>query len=370
MKNILFSFTILLLILFFTSSCEDTFTTTVDVDLPETENRIVLNCIYNDTTNFRVFVYRSQDVLQDVEDFETIDDAIVQLYGDGALMETLNKFISIDTVYDNFGNQVAKETTYYASNTIAQQGMVYTLKASAEGFEDVEAVSTIPTNIEINNSSVEIIQEFPDGWEPGYSTYRLSIDFDDPANKEDYYFIDLSFTRTIDKEGIAIYLEEIIAQSPNGELPDSLIWMPDFLEYVNAYESNNVCFVSSDPSLQEASQFDEVEIGGEAVAYFCDFTIFSDNLFDGENKKISLETEESFGSYFGVDFLNDFVSTAIQLKYGTVSRDFALYQKSALFQSYNEGNFFAEPIQVYTNVENGFGIFAGYSFNTLDIAVE
>jgi hypothetical protein len=47
----------------------------------------------------------------------------------------------------------------------------------------------------------------------------------------------------------------------------------------------------------------------------------------------------------------------------SVSESYFRYLKATEFQENNEDNPFATPVQVYNNIENGLGIFAGYSIS-------
>ena len=54
----------------------------------------------------------------------------------------------------------------------------------------------------------------------------------------------------------------------------------------------------------------------------------------------------------------------------TVSEGQYRYTRSVDLQYENDGNPFAEPVQVYTNVENGFGIMAGSSASQVVVDLE
>jgi hypothetical protein len=49
------------------------------------------------------------------------------------------------------------------------------------------------------------------------------------------------------------------------------------------------------------------------------------------------------------------------VRFLTLSKDFFEFVTSYQKQKNNSNNAFAEPTQVYSNVENGLGIFAGYA---------
>ncbi len=49
----------------------------------------------------------------------------------------------------------------------------------------------------------------------------------------------------------------------------------------------------------------------------------------------------------------------------TLSSDQYHYLRTLQLQEFNEGDSFSEVVPVYNNIENGFGIFAGYSSDSV-----
>jgi hypothetical protein len=109
------------------------------------------------------------------------------------------------------------------------------------------------------------------------------------------------------------------------------------------------------PSIEDPSI--EYTYGSEGL-------IFSDKSFNGNVKNIEL----LFSSYtlndrgFGEDtLLVD--EPYVFLVVSSVNEEYFLYRQSSQKQAENRGNPFAEPVQVFGNITNGFGIFAGKKSN-------
>ena len=83
-----------------------------------------------------------------------------------------------------------------------------------------------------------------------------------------------------------------------------------------------------------------------------DKLIFSDELFDGKNKSFSIEIEKS-----NLWSSNDSVDLEVDLY--SLSYDMYMYFITLESQSYDSP--FSEPVIVHSNINNGYGIFAGYS---------
>jgi hypothetical protein len=78
--------------------------------------------------------------------------------------------------------------------------------------------------------------------------------------------------------------------------------------------------------------------------------LIKDILFNGK------EAELVYKSEFGLNG-----NAGIRVLLRTVSEDFYKYKSTTLVQEETADNPFAQPVNVYKNIENGFGIFAGYS---------
>ncbi len=85
---------------------------------------------------------------------------------------------------------------------------------------------------------------------------------------------------------------------------------------------------------------------------------FSDELTEGD----TLERDIYFAQKIGGSDPRVFSSfNSIYLKLCTISEEYYLYAKSYADQSFAiDYSLFVEPVSVFTNVHNGYGIFAGY----------
>lgn len=97
---------------------------------------------------------------------------------------------------------------------------------------------------------------------------------------------------------------------------------------------------------------------GDTILDFYD--IHNDLLFNGQNYKINLRkklpTYEGELSYYTINiYLRSISETAYN------------YFNSLGIQVDNSGDPFSQPVPVYNNIENGFGIFAGYSEDIITI---
>ena len=102
----------------------------------------------------------------------------------------------------------------------------------------------------------------------------------------------------------------------------------------------------------------------EAISDYYNFNriwgyTFSDELFNGNIYNYTLEVEWNTQSG-NILFANLY------------SIDRSLYLLNQSLRKYNQnfGNPFAQPVNVYSNIENGYGIFSSYSYHTDSLTVE
>lgn len=104
------------------------------------------------------------------------------------------------------------------------------------------------------------------------------------------------------------------------------------------FSYNDVPLESADP-----------DIYSQSIKIHNSFLI-KDILFNGKEAELVYKSQYGLSGHAG-----------IRVILRTVSADFYKYKSTALVQEETSDNPFAQPVNVYKNIENGFGIFAGYS---------
>lgn len=111
------------------------------------------------------------------------------------------------------------------------------------------------------------------------------------------------------------------------------------LKRINSGQGDEAIYFSPlDPSLQN-----EFSRGNSLV--------LSDKQFDGKEYKLQLRVGGSGNS----------VASPVRVVLETISQEYYKYVYSKNLQNNAKGDPFAQPTQIFSNVENGLGIFAGYS---------
>ena len=116
-------------------------------------------------------------------------------------------------------------------------------------------------------------------------------------------------------------------------------------------------FYSSDPVFTDPLDLGADDLMGETSDYYGGglYNVFADTYFDGRTYTVN------FTCYaWDMEFLDPFV-----IEMSRVNESLYKYQKTAKKYQENDPNgiigMFAEPVQVYTNIENGVGIVSGQS---------
>ena len=129
----------------------------------------------------------------------------------------------------------------------------------------------------------------------------------------------------------------------------------NYYEIRIASGGDGVHFSTKDPSILADSDdpITEEEFLGHAP-------FFNDTLFDGQTHEIELSSTHPIPDRH--------TRFSVQVLY--MSETYYEYRRSVMLHENTQDNPFAEPVSVYSNVENGYGIFAGYSSRTCELALE
>ena len=302
-------------------SCE----TVIDLDIPPEPTRLVVNSLITPDSTITVHVSKSKSVLDQASSFILVNDARVTLYEDEQEVAQLN----------NSGEG------RYLADFLPSTGRQYAIRVTAEGLPSVEARSTIGTPVAIEDVSVSKIRVetgsscINNDCQPTYSDeYQLGLRLSDPPSQVNYY--------------------EIVAYAVVQDSFPNYDDLGNFIGYDSARRNVQVFLETDDPVVE--TPYSDLEGGG----FYGESLLLSDESFSGQSYTVSFETNTFFGE--GIKELT------LQLR--TLSEEQFQYQRTRRLQDYNANDPFSEVVPVYTNVENGFGIFAGYSSDSVLVDTE
>lgn len=113
-------------------------------------------------------------------------------------------------------------------------------------------------------------------------------------------------------------------------------------------------------SWSTTSQYFEID-PFEGESYFSDEAFFTHDAFVNGRAEIEMKLENYF--------VSDPANLNLNVRIVSMSEDLYLYSRSRIaFFNADNGGLFSQPVQIYSNVEQGLGIWGGYS--TAEVPVE
>ena len=286
----------------------------VDIDLPEFKPSLVINGTISPANTMVYFdLSQDKDILNDSWEFETVSNADISLFQGSTLVGKLSEF----------------EPGKYSLEYLGEVGKSYTIKAEKNGYQPIEATTTVPKELpilEVKTASIQVS-------EYGERKCRLTFEIDDKLGL-DYYDVKLLVFYSYQDSYYDMDKDTVVY----GEVVEG--WTEDYFDFVGA-------------------DFDEFEVGSDNHQ-------FSDELFDGRRKEFQIEFYSYQNYYYEGDGTGK--ESSDTLKYILMARkldeDYYKYLKSSSVQDYMGDSPFTEPVQVYSNIKNGYGIFG--SFNSTE----
>ncbi len=207
---------------------------------------------------------------------------------------------------------------YRSSINYPTPGLSYTVRAAAPGYQDVQATDvaplTVPTEFEFEIK----------GGGPGIGRADVTITMSDPSDAKNWYRL-LVFYRQTDSEG------NVWFESPGFETDDEAI-------------------------IAENQDFIDLDTDDG----FFETVFFTDQRVPSGEHRIDIE----------IPAPSDFSArTDLLVFMDGISKHFYDYGTTYRVQRETDDNPFAEPVQVTTNVKNGFGIFGGFNRRKLDVQI-
>lgn len=271
------------------------------ISLPDTGRKIVLNGLINSDSLIRVYVGKSIYISDsDGVVVQNLDNAKVYIYQNGLIIDSLQhdfKVINWGMFYPS-GN-------YYSKKVKPLPGKEYRIVAKVPGLPDVSATAILPNPVKIEKVDTALI------WLAPYyrDALKCNIKFADPLNETNYYLVEVFY-----KDGDQIISERFTCKDPVVE------------EYL------------SDGSIA----------GGNLAG-----VAFSDNVINGKTYSLNLIIwRNPAHSDNGLKRVMYFHLYSISENYFKYIRTLNLY--NAKF-----GKPHSEPVQVFSNITGGYGIFTG-----------
>lgn len=299
--------TIFILLIFILISCSKE----ISIDLPEKEKKLVVNSFFIPFTtpnpkSFNVKVNQSSPLL-DTTTMKNITDATV--------------IISYDNQNDTM--KYNDSLKYYDLGfTFPDAGKNYELKVIKSGFKTIMSNDIVPSKVKMTSYEVNPIAGTNDC---GDIYSEITINYCDPANEKNFYEVEIS--------------EETTYQ----------IFSNDNIITSESYYPSLLSFGAKNP----------------------EYLLFNDSYINGKKHELRIfyyppQYTDPDGRYID--------SHVVFLHFRSVSENYYKYKTSLLQHLYRQQSDIlygtGEPVNVFSNIENGYGIFAGYQEDTETILIK
>lgn len=320
----------------------------LDIALPTAPPQLVLNGFLHPDSIIRISLTTTLPSSTSSDDFPVVDDADVRLYEDNELI----------------GNSEFQDSVYML-DYYPKVGREYSVEVSTLGYPTIRASDVVP-----NSPIAEICF-----WEDTVSRYVFSsaildITIRDPAEEQNFYWIDITGTRpawprcSLKRDSI-VWTEEGFLTIPL----DTIVCDDNGLPTFSSYRWYRYQSFSTVPDRFNA-YIDNVAAG---VTEYQGYVRVEDATLNGE----SIVFDLAGGDYdYLVRYPRVHDQLAVTATFVNASQHYDRYLKSSityhLNRQYSEDEDigfkpFVQSSQVYSNVENGTGIFAAYNSVDLDI---
>ena len=286
-------------------SCEKVIPFEGDVIVP----KLVVNSIFQSDSVFKVHLSSSKSVI-DSSSYKNVEDAVIAIkLNNGNVIENL----------------IHTTNGFYLGEFYPSANQTYNLSVSHPNYPDVNSTDSLPTSITINNIDTLSITDPING-----DRLEITLNFSDPGNIQNYYLIETYV--------VGLYSE---------------IYGLDTLEY--RLDTNQQYMFLTDEVFQD---------GGSP---WKEQGLFNDLLFNGQNKNLKIEIPDDDYKGKEGDYQWSYETISLRLYLHNISPSYYYYRTSLELYQNASGNPFAQPVQVFSNIDNGFGVFAGSQVNYFDI---
>lgn len=275
------------------------------ISLPDTGRKIVLNGLINSDSLIRVSVSKSI-YISDREGIvgKDLDNAKVYIYQDGLIIDSLQHDFKVNNwgIFYPFGNYCSKKVK-------PLPGKEYRIVAKVPGLPDVSATTILPNPVKIEKVDTAEI------WlDPSYEdALKCNIKFADPLDEMNYYLFEVFYK--------------------NGDQTTPI---------------NTVRFTCKDPVVEEYLSDGTIERGNLAGV------VFSDKVINGKTYSLNLTISRNPKFFGGVK-----LRRVIYFHLYSISKNYYKYIRTLNLHNAKFGKPLSEPVQVFSNITGGYGIFAG-----------
>jgi hypothetical protein len=339
----------------------------------------VVNCLFRQDSIWTVNVSLSSG--DNSSGALYVQDALVRISGDNGYTEQLT--------YANEGNFVS------GTGQKPLPGVVYRLEVVMPGFDPITATGNIPSaaTLHVAHFDTSIITITPYPLSDPVKTLRAQFSVSDDSDEERFYLLRPVYYKTTD---LTIY--KVSVETIDTLLALSRITRNDSIRLTSILEKDYFGKTEFDNAIMPLLEFPTNVVFFYEYSYSGSFDAYDPQLFQSQRgfvndiyfKHLADDYHSVFGlkpeglkledykldifySYFpGDSYVIENGNVIVEdvkwfLEGNTLSEEAYLYLTTYLQNIANRNNPFAEHINVYSNIQNGLGIFAGINSKKIKV---
>lgn len=311
----------------------------IPIDETYHQPTIVLNSTFSLTDDtISVYLTESQKVYGFHKFYKVVDNAQLSLYSDDVKIGDFN--LTSDSIlpseydpgygakYDIAVSNLDENATYGVSVLHPTMGEAY-------------AETLFPSGVQIDEITLEVRQVMD--YDQMVNALVANVTFTDPAGVNNYYQL---------YQGGFVKASPVVRYDFDEETGNSYALLTDTLS--RRFYAMESSYDQIDPVVAP----NENDIFGYTENQFM---VFDDELIDGKSYTLQVVLKK----YCDEDILESMDTTSGEYIFcdvglRTITQDLYLYYRSLDAFYWNDGSPFAEPVQIFSNVDNGVGILSAY----------
>jgi hypothetical protein len=305
---------------------------------------ITVNCVLNAGDTVSMEVTSSQPYPAMIDSILTIKDAIVKLFEDHVYVEDLLYKEVVNK--DPFRQPYQKILYSYQSPSgfVPKAGHTYSISITAPGFTDVYAETVIPQPVQI--LSVDTNTVFTKYENRLVRALECIIKFKNPPGSGNGYNLIINFAGKY----------KICSYGAHGDYTCSETSSIKYTVPFFCYDLNAVYFrrsPGSPGSIPLEKEDNDIPVRSVYLA---------DDTFNNETYSLRvLITQMGLYEYSNPIAGEKFTLRKLNFNLYSINKEYYKYARSYFTQVYKKNDMFSEPVQVYSNIVNGAGIFSSSS---------
>lgn len=316
-------------ILMLSTACEEI----IEFRGDDTEPKLVIYSLFEEGSEISLSLTRSYAIFDPVITQAPINNAVVKLYSNGTYLTTLTH---VPEPQLEEGLPPSAFSNYIAAGITPDPGNLYRIEVSVPGLPDAWSEVTLPPVVAIENIDTiietRVFSDIYNDFDYYYNerVIKANVRFTDPHVTDNYYRIVVRYTS-------GRY------SGPKNEPFDAEMPVVVHTGLISSPAHN-------DPVVNPGRDDDFFSSGSENR-----YSVFTDELIAGKEYEIKLSM--SFGqldtTYY--EFRN------FEVEFQSLTKELYLYLLSSSVHNDSKDNPLAEPVIVYSNVNNGLGLVGAVS---------